>query len=282
MKITTVLYSLTMAAVALGCSSDPTKVEPAKRGVRGESCLASNDCGSGLVCVSNVCSANDFPLEVEAKTCYQIDCSGTADCCEPRPTDCDNYEAICEDATSTSYDPYNDICYGTACDPCPYACEDSRCVVSQTCTDDTDCTYSGGICAASGKCVECEGDSDCTEDGEECISGECKTPCTKNEECPLLNVCEGGECIESGCTTDRECVALLGNRLAVCETVAGTDLKQCQVPCESNAECSSDELCENNVCTNIGCQSNEECRIQLGLANEGGSGYPWISTAVCK
>ena len=71
MKITTLLLSVGMLALVAGCS-DETKMKPSKAGVRGENCQASNDCKSGLVCVSNVCSANDFPLTVEAKTCYQV------------------------------------------------------------------------------------------------------------------------------------------------------------------------------------------------------------------
>jgi hypothetical protein len=115
MKITTLMLSLGLLAV-VGCSSDPTKVQPAKAGVRGESCLASNDCKSGLVCLHNVCSANDFAITVEAKTCFQVDCEKSADCCEAQNPDCKNIPALCGDGTiaNPGTDPTNIVCFSEA------------------------------------------------------------------------------------------------------------------------------------------------------------------------
>jgi hypothetical protein len=140
--------------------------------------------------------------------------------------------------------------------------------------------YGANATCTAGKCVQCATNADCDTD-ETCSGGVCITPCTQNEECPALNACESGLCVEKGCTTDRECVGILDNRLAKCGKIAGSELKQCQVPCETNAECSDQELCVDNVCTFIGCTTNDECRALLGLANENSSN-PWIPTAVCK
>ena len=71
----------------------------------------------------------------------------------------------------------------------------------------------------------------------------------------------------TGCTSDRECVFLLGQPRARCG--AGT----CFVGCAQNADCNlaAFEVCQAGRCTFVGCQSNAECRTYLDLADTTGT-----------
>ena len=74
--------------------------------------------------------------------------------------------------------------------------------------------------------------------------------------------------MEVGCQDDRECIALTGSPLATC--VAG----ECQEPCEKDADCFSTSgtqvfsfaACVEGACTDVGCKTDEECKILLTLA----------------
>src|SRR4051812_16757215 len=82
-----VWLSLVSLLSFVGCSKDPTKVEPETRGKRGENCQARNDCQAGLACLNGICGANEFPIAVAAKQCDRIDCATTEDCCGGKPTE---------------------------------------------------------------------------------------------------------------------------------------------------------------------------------------------------
>ena len=69
-----------------------------------------------------------------------------------------------------------------------------------------------------------------------------------------------GACTPTGCYTDRECIAYTGNVLAYCAA------SKCNVPCESDLECDNPfdfgyMACLEGVCTYIGCETDEECKI---------------------
>ena len=71
-----------VSALALeGCNKDAQKVQPETRGKRGETCLARNDCDTGLACLNGICAKNEFNIDVTAKQCTRVECETTDDCC---------------------------------------------------------------------------------------------------------------------------------------------------------------------------------------------------------
>lgn len=330
---------------------DISTVQPEVRGERGETCLARNDCVSGLACINSICSKNDFDVKPSAKSCDRIDCAETADCCGDKPTEapakCANRTAICGspsvpgctrvtcddnaacgggtcatgfcsttstscdsdadcdggtcenrscDCTNPEYNPSDPICSDEDCrDVCLLKCEEERCVLDVSCESDSDCLGNGnGRTCDAGRCVQCNDDDQCPGDNDSCIDNRCQEPCTQNEQCPLFHACESGECVEKGCTSDRECILAAGRgeggsredaRLSKCLPSAANDkIKECKIPCENDGACGSElEICEGGFCKFVGCDTDEECRTYLGLANEGTNpGQDFISKAVCR
>lgn len=242
------------------------------------SCDANSDC-------SDTCNTSTgFCNQQSGRSCTtSAQCTGT---CESRRCDC----------TNPQYDPSDPICSDPDCteDVCRLKCEDEACVVDVSCEEDMDCLGSGtGRHCESGACVECTDDEECTGEGESCVENRCKAACTQNEECPLFHSCTGGTCVETGCTSDRECILAVGRngesgedaRLAKClPSAADANVKECKIPCENDGACGSElEVCEGGFCKFVGCDSDEECRSYLGLANETSNpAQPWISKAVCR
>jgi hypothetical protein len=135
-------------------------------------------------------------------------------------------------------------------------CVQGKCAAVNTCTTDADCFSGLGNFCVNGTCASCRTDTDCGSNFQ-CVSGTCKTGCTKNEECPLLQTCEGGKCVESGCQSDRECIGVTKNRLAKCVD------KKCSVACENAGDCDVFVACQSGTCVFIGCETNDECRYLL-------------------
>lgn len=222
-----------------------------------------------------------------------ITCASDDDCSDYAGQSCST-SGYCTCDLNPDYDPSSDICTTDICSPCNLDCVDEMCVA--VCESDDDCAGTSLPFCDSGTCVRCTQDDDCTGADEKCMAGACVAPCKQNEQCPLFNECDAdtGECKYVGCTDDHECQFAYeanGNqdaRSALCVDnplagQAGQPEKVCRVPCVSDAECGRRELCDNGSCVYMGCESDEECRAQLGLANEeapaNGAAIP---KAVCR
>jgi hypothetical protein len=261
-------------------------------------CETDTDCGGGSCSLGLYCSNTSADCVSDAD-CTDI-CSGgyclySGGACS---VDTDCALGVCSgtpycDCTNPAYDPTAAICSDPACDTdvCIYRCdEDQRCSVDTSCESDGDCSSLSPRCV-EGACVECADDADCDEeDGERCLSGSCEAPCVYNEECDLMEACDGGECVPRGCESDRECVlfyARFGDgaedaRLYKClPSDDDPSLKECKVPCESDGGCQEFEACDGGYCKFVGCTTADECRWWLNLANEG-DGTEWTSRAVCR
>lgn len=228
---------------------------------RGESCWRRNDCKSGLACINGVCTLNDFEIETTAKPCDLIECTVDANFCDEPSSYCDDLASNCELGYAYACSQYNSECV------CRAGCSENRCVFR--CSRDSDCLV--GTCVDGG-CVQCSRDGDCSGD-RVCDSGTCVAGCSSNRDCPYLHTCRNGRCIETGCTTDRECIALSDNPRALC------DQGECTIPCENDAECNLGgyrfQDCIEGRCVYVDCETDEECRIFLDIRP--GSN----STAVC-
>lgn len=252
------LVALCVGALG-GCSSESSF----RRGNAGESCRARNDCASGLACVKDVCVVGGSDLSVTGKSCYRVECEADADCCAafvPGP-ECDLYEDACQ-ANPEDCDAFRLFCQ------CNRVCEEAICIdTGPACSMDEECPGLTSPYCVDTRCVECREHGDCLGEKERCIEGTCTEPCESDEQCPLLHTCDAGTCILSGCTSDRECVFVLGHPNGRCAE------SECYVGCVEDAECdaSAFEVCHEGRCTFIGCESDAECRAYLDLSEPTGN-----------
>ncbi len=263
----TLIGTALVVVVAVGaCNSGPDKVEIVpnneRAGERGESCEQSTDCKESLACVNNRCIKNEYNISASASECRRVECQNRDDCCE-LSEQCQMLEDECEEQGdgSPACEQFDNI----NCGECNMQCENRLCVQeTPACQDDDDCGLSGTC--ENGQCVQCAEDSDCSGDAE-CRSGVCEEPCEVNEECPLFQECSEGECVETGCTSDRECVLYLEDGTATCSD------GECLLPCQNDAECNQGtdgyfNICNSNGrCEFVGCENDAECRVVLDLEN---------------
>ena len=244
-----------------------------------ESCTSNTDCADP--CVEGFCAVSGFACVSD------LDCNpGT---CSTRYCSCANPD----------YNPGSAICTDPDCvNLCTLKCSEERCVQDNSCETDDDCPLSNLSICSAGSCVQCVTDDDCeTSEGEECRSNVCTKPCIANEQCPLFHSCSDGDCVETGCQSDRECVlaANMGGqngglsnqdaRLSKClPSDEDPQIKACKVPCENDGACASEfQICDAGYCRFIGCETDDECRGYLGIANEMVTdARPYISRAVCR
>jgi hypothetical protein len=270
-ELRTRIFGLLFVALALptaACGDD--EEQPAAvigTAQRGESCQAHYDCAPGLSCMGKRCSVSDFPLAPIRRECVSVECREPKDCCPTPPASCPTYKANCE-AGITSYCTLHKT--NCECLETDWSCENDLCV--ELCTTSSDCS-TGGSCVNS-KCADCASDDQCGT-GSACVDQRCVPKCESNDECQYFHDCVAGTCVEVGCKTTRECQAAMSNVLSEC--VEG----QCHTPCQSDIECDKPSdygysKCINGSCTDVGCESDEECRILLKV--QAGRGVD----AVCR
>jgi hypothetical protein len=253
------------------CTDEPPPEDAL--GKRGESCETRSDCEAGLTCIENTCVIDDFGLEKTDKVCVSVACSEPADCLTQYTTEqCDTYETDCmaDPATETSLQ---------SCDLRRLYCIAANwdCTSAGACAFTGSCTYqysvsydcptsvAGNVCDTdTDSCVECVEAIDCGVN-QDCVENKCVTTCQVKEDCPFFNTCDEGACIETGCESDRECVAWTYNALATCDADSG----ECVEPCQTDAECDSAfnysfRACVEGTCEDVGCDTDEECRIRGG------------------
>jgi hypothetical protein len=294
------------------CGDKPTEA-PAKCAARASVCDTPNlpgcnqvaactddgDCDGG-VCQPGRCS-NSLGMCTSdtqcADTCLSGFCAISFQQCSDRlpcPSGvCQNRACDCSNPDYNRFDP---ICQDPDCaDVCVLKCEDERCVPDNSCEEASDCFRQNLQICDAGRCVECVDDEDCdTGMGESCSpGGRCDKPCESNEECPFFHECQSGECVETGCRSDRECVLAAGEAVASADDARllkclpselDPDIKTCKVPCENDGACGSQlQICDDGYCRFIGCEDNEECRAYLGLAEQMTTPErPFVPKAVCR
>jgi len=284
MKKSTLTYAALLLAVLivtalgfLGCKSS----DDVRTSRKGEACQTTNDCSGGLSCVPvpgesiGVCVTSQFNISTTAKECKIIQCSAPEDCCAAQPAPSPTCVALkneCADAGAGSVycSDYQSECPVTTCDASHYACNSGSC--QYQCNTDSDC--GGSEHCSGGQCVQCAQDSDCAS-GDTCdtTNGTCQPPCASDGDCPAFNRCNNGQCQESGCQTDRECVAATRNVEAKCDSSqnGGT----CIIPCQTDLECGNPKdynfySCVNSQCVYVGCQSDKDCELYLTGGSDSG------------
>lgn len=250
MKTWIFLLSLVALNAVVACDDGPQLIEPDTKSKRGESCSATNDCDKGLVCMGLACVPDSYPIAKSAKTCYRIECTTTNDCCSRF------------NITDT------DLCTQT------YECRQESCEFVQTqCTDDTAC---GINFCVGGTCVACRTDTDCAETAT-CLNNSCVPRCTVDGNCGAFQSCVAGACQYTGCKTDRECIHESGNPMSKCVDTEEPNIKDCRLPCTSDAACPARQICDSNgACAPIGCDTDGDCRAEGTVPQAAGD------TIVCR
>ena len=294
--------------VASSCTSDTTcNGGTCKPGFCSGTGQNSAMCTTAADCAKNTCV---IPAGGTLGTCSLTfaSCSDLSPClattasCLNRTCDCVN----------PLYNPEDPICADPECeDICLLRCEDSLCITDKSCKTANDCLAVGlPTCDDDGRCVECTADEDCDEKNDEtCEKGACHKPCTQNEECGLFEACDGGDCVYVGCQSDRECIlaasrgSQIGNpgtggtgnsqlavsgaddpRLYKCLPSEGdATVNTCKIPCENDGSCGQFQVCDKGYCKFVGCETDDECRAYLGIANQMTSETkPFVTTATCE
>lgn len=226
-------------------------------GSSGESCEARSDCRQGLACVDGVCTAPSAGLSPTDNECVVVECKEAVDCCPAVSDNCPQLRAACDEAEPTSL-----ICSRYAatcqCDGSNYSCDRGQCELMFTCSDLVLCP--GLLVCDSGNCVRCVSDNDCLGNAK-CSDNECAQACDVDSDCPYFNQCLEGACIDVGCQTDRECKAFLNNPQALCQD--GDCFSVCSTDINCGAAEGSNMVCMNGTCVPAGCETDEECRVQL-------------------
>jgi hypothetical protein len=63
---------------------------------------------------------------------------------------------------------------------------------------------------------------------------------------------------------------------------ADPDHKTCKIPCENDGSCGQFQVCDAGYCKFVGCDSDEQCRNYLGIANQMTSeSKPYVAKAKC-
>ena len=245
--------------------SNPDAGDQTGAGKRGESCKSRGDCVAGLACVNGVCAKADFGIVPTMNECVQIDCMTPKDCC-PKITvvdpSCTTYQNGCEGGITTYCTYYNMYC---KCNEDAYTCTaDNKCQSKTACTDAAFSCPTGFVCNGGTECVKCLKNEDCGPDSTCTPQHTCQANCLKNSDCPYLFTCSAGTCVDTGCADDRECIAKTRSPLSVCTA------KKCKTPCQTDAECNIGgtyqySACVTGFCTDVGCKTDEECRIRLNI-----------------
>jgi hypothetical protein len=284
---------------------------PSLPGCTSTVCTSSASCGGGGTCPTGYCSNTAGACTSSADcadTCVEGICSVSGLDCSTNATIC-TYNGSCSTrycaCANPQYSPSSSICSDPDCvNLCTLECLNERCVQDTSCTTNANCLSGDRNICSAGNCVECVEDDDCdTTKGEQCRKNACKKPCTANEECPLFQGCQNGDCVQTGCKSDRECVlaANMSNtqtqtggvvvrsnedaRLIKClPSDADPKINTCKVPCENDGACGSQfQICDSGYCRFIGCETDEECRGYLGIVSEMVTdAKPFISHAVCR
>lgn len=251
------LAGLLTFALIMGCKKkDKVQyVAPQESGERGNTCLATNDCGSDLACINGSCQPANFDVDATGKHCVEVHCETTEQCCGDKPTEA---PTKCRRADS--------VCTPTV----------AGCPAGITCTDNSAC--GGGTCAGL-SCdwtgFSCGSTDDCEQD--ECVFpslglgggaiGECSLSfgtCTSDADCTLTNECIGtGICTCSNpnydpldpICSDPDCENVCVHK---CED------RRCMVDdsCEEDVDCFSGQVCaDSGRC--VECELDTDCDSAL-------------------
>jgi len=210
--ITRCLGSLAVVAalsfMVAACGDDATQA----------TCSADQQCGTGKICVSSACVAQE--------------CGGNGDCL--------NGDQACIQVSGGSFCSAVE-CGCATCSPCGdgKTCNNGTCVGTTSC-DPVSAPCSGSDICDAGTCRACA--------GAECPTSDCTvTPCTGGKVCnTTTKLCEtpaqtAAEC--ASCANDEGCPG------AKCQPLATGNA--CLLSCDTNNDCETGFECGNHLCAPV-------------------------------
>lgn len=276
--------------------------EEVRKGERGSSCNADNDCGDELSCVvtrdcpvgvncaNKSCQPSNFGLMGTGKRCFLHECTGKADCCgdlpQQAPAKCDNRTSICNTPNiagcvvkvcTTDLDCGPGTCTPAVCSVGGAACNTTADCTANTCDPQTmKCTVSQTDCSA----VACTNNL--------CPTHYCN--CKNPDYLPTSEICTDEDCqgicgftcteercvVDKRCGSDAECSATTPfcSKGACIECRTSEDCEEeecvdghCGPQCESDTQCKLFEACQSNKCVYVGCRTDRECVLKAGAAS---------------
>lgn len=198
-------------------------------------CAGVNDCSGHGTCVG----PND--CDCDPKWDVRLDCSVPT--CKEDSTICDDLDPCTKDSCDN-----NALCHHDPLCTAPQVCENGTC--GEPCRDVLDCQDGKGC--RGGGCFECTSDKDCS-DLDPCTTETCNssTGCRPGgpKPCPV----QGEECVLGRCV--KECLFHPCDQGQTCHSEGG-----CFDECDEG-DCPEDEVCEDDACVPIGCESDSDCTL---------------------
>ena len=245
-------------------------------------CTITSHCGVDESCVDNECICND--------PCEGLECGSSSNACDDAECGecddqyCDTDQNLCVECTDDNHCENDQICDDNQCLEDVFCSDDNQCDGCQSCHNDT-CTTEFHDC---GDCYTCQSDGECSFDceaptsvcfEEECV--QCFEPeqCASNESCDVdsnMCVCEDSRTDEEVCSdAGVECGTVEDNceetvECGGCDGCQVCDATQCV---DNDAECDSNQVCEDSVCL-FSCEPGDE---PFG----GGNGSPDNPYTIC-
>ncbi len=112
--------------------------------------------------------------------------------------------------------------------------------------------------------MQCVDAIDCGA-GQECVENECVATCQVKEDCPYFFDCDEEPASKPAARPIESASLDTFNALATCDEDSG----ECAEPCQTDAECADAfnynfRACVEGTCQDVGCDTDEECRILGG------------------
>ncbi len=247
------------------CDHDPTPLN-------GTGCDDGAFCTINDTCLDGVCSGSVRDCD-DNNPCTADSCNESTDQCVNNPTPLNGDP--CDDG---AFCTVNDTCHGGACGGSTRDCDDDNACTADSCNEGTDhcdndpaplngtgcndgafCTINdicqGGTCTGSAR--NCADTNDCTADSCNEGTNQCDhdpaalngSSCDDGDFCSVNDTCQSGTCSGSprDCTDNNVCTADSCNE----------NTNQCvhnpnplnDTACDDGAFCTTDDTCDNGVCS---------------------------------
>jgi hypothetical protein len=251
----------------------------------GASCLADNECSSGIctdrvccaysncqACVGGTCSSCDTAVSyLTHGQCVDLKVNG-ASCAAPNQ--CNSH--ICTGNVCCAYSNCR-ACVGgrcSACDPATAYLDAGQCLapkpIGASCSLSSECgsgTCTEFVCCSYSNCRVCLGPgatcSDCFN-GDVPILGQCLATKSNGASCSVDNECSSGICTGHVCCAYSNCQACVAGTCSACFGGDYLSGGQCFVLKANGAACSIFNECSSGTCTGNVCCAHSNCQACAG------------------